>query len=59
MYTVTLFIGSHIIAEAKYKGITRVARFVDSIDLDIVDVLVTTPKGSSINGLAIKEIWNA
>ena len=59
MYTVTLLIGSHIIAEAKFKGITRVAKFVDSCDLDLVDVLVTSPKGNSITGFAIKEIWNA
>lgn len=59
MYSCYLFLGSELIAEVKLKSITKVCKFVDTINFNLISCRIYSPNGNRIDAIKLKEIWNA
>lgn len=59
MYEVNLFIGKSPICCVFLKSITQVAKFLDTVDFEMVNVHIYTPKMQYLDPKKVIEVWHA
>lgn len=59
MYQVILAIKYEPICVVLLKSITQVCKFLMTVNFDIVDVDVISPRNVSIDVVKLLEVWNA
>ena len=59
MYSVLLILRFTPICEVKLKSITQVAKFLDTVNMDIVDVEIITPNNRPLDPYRLLEVWHA
>lgn len=59
MYEVVISLKSIIVCCCRFKSITHVCKFLETVNFDLVTVDVMSPKFHHLDPIALLEVWNA